>query len=88
MGNGDTREEAVQLIVIPDGQLKQQELLASSNSTELETNLQVARVDSGLMVISGSIACQFQHLSSKVFKNGGEINRSTASNPLSIIALK
>ena len=46
LGNGNTREEFVQFLVIADGELK------------------VTGDDSGLLVVTGSVACKLEDLSS------------------------
>ena len=69
LGNGDTREELVQLFVIADGQL------------------QMTWDDPGLLVVTGSIASQFEDLSSEVLHDGSQVNGSTGSYTLGIVAL-
>ena len=41
--------------------------------------LEVTRDDTGLLVVTGSVACQFKDFGSEVFKDGSEVNRSTYS---------
>ena len=49
-------KELVQLLVVPDGELK------------------VARDDTLLLVIAGSVTGEFKNFSRKVFKNCGEVD--------------
>ena len=67
LGNGNTCQKLVQLLVIPDGQL------------------QMARVDSLLLVVTGSVASQLENLSSKVLHDGSKVNRSASTDPLTIV---
>jgi len=50
-------------------------------------HLDVTGYDAGLFVVPGSIACQLQHLSSKVLKDCCHVHRGTSTNALSIAAL-
>ena len=56
LGDGDSAQELVQLLVVADGQL------------------QVAGVDSGLLVVAGSVASQLEHFSGEVFENSGQVD--------------
>ena len=88
LGDGDSAQELVQLLVVADGQL------------------QVAGVDSGLLVVAGSVAGQLEHFSGEVFENSGQVdlksdksqsdqeiekaqetNRCSGSDALSVVAL-
>ena len=69
LGNGDTREELVQFLVVADGKL------------------QVTGDDTGLLVVTSSITGQFKNLSSEVFHDGSQVNGSTSSYTLGIVAL-
>lgn len=51
------------------------QLLVITNS-----ELQVARDDTGLLVVASSITGQFENLSSKIFKNSSEVDRGTWVN--------
>ena len=41
--------------------------------------LEVTRDDTGLLVVTGSVACLLKNFRSEVFKDGSEVNRSTYS---------
>ena len=89
LGDGDSAQELVQLLVVADGQL------------------QVAGVDSRLLVVAGSVAGQLEHFSGEVFENSGQVdlksdksqsdqeiervqeetNRCSGSDALSVVAL-
>lgn len=49
--------------------------------------LEVARDDTGLLVVAGSVASQLENLGSEVLENGCEIDGSTGTDTLSIVAL-
>lgn len=49
--------------------------------------LQMSRDDSGFLVVSGCIACQFQHFGGQVFQDGCKVNWCTSSNSFCIVAL-
>ena len=49
--------------------------------------LQVARNDSGLFVIPGGVAGQFEHFSRQIFHHGGQVDRSTGSDSFGVVAL-
>ena len=68
LGDGDSREKFVQLLVITDGELK------------------MSWDDSGLLVVTGSIASQLEDLSSEVLEDGSQVDRGTSTHPLSIVA--
>ena len=69
LGDGDSREKFVQLLVITDGELK------------------MSWDDSGLLVVTGSIASQLEDLSSEVLEDGSQVDRGTGTNTLSVVAL-
>merc|ERR1719295_1165291 len=69
LGNGDSSQQLVQLLVVTDGQL------------------QVTGDDPGLLVVTGSIACQLKDLSSQVLHDGSQVDGGTGTNTLSIVAL-
>ena len=69
LGNGDSSKKLVQLLVVPDGELK------------------VTGDDSGLLVVTGSIASQLEDLSSQVLHDSSQIDRGTSSNTGSIVSL-
>ena len=68
LGDGNTCQKLVQLLVIPDGQL------------------QMARVDSLLLVVTGGVASQLENFSSKVLHHGSKVNRSASTDSLAIVA--
>ena len=49
--------------------------------------LQVTWDDPGLLVVTGSIACQLKDFSGQVFHDGGQVDWGTSSYPLGIVAL-
>ena len=49
--------------------------------------LQVTWDDPGLLVVTGSISCQLEDLSSQVLHDSCQVDWGTSSNPLSIVAL-
>ena len=49
--------------------------------------LKVTRVDPGLLVVPGSVAGQLKDLGSEVFHHCSQVDRSSGSNPLCIVAL-
>jgi len=48
--------------------------------------LKMTRDDTGLLVVTGSIACQLEDFGCEVFENSGEIDGRTGTNTLSIVA--
>ena len=44
--------------------------------------LQVTWDDTGLLVVAGGVACEFQNLGAQVFQHGSEVHRGTTSNAL------
>jgi len=48
--------------------------------------LQVSRNDTCLLVVSGSVASQFQDFGSKILKNGSEVDRGTSTDTLGIVS--
>ena len=49
--------------------------------------LKVARDDTGLLVIAGSVTGQLEDLGSEVLENGGQVHGGTGTNTLSVVAL-
>jgi hypothetical protein len=47
--------------------------------------LDVARDDAGLLVVSGGVASEFENFGGEVFKHGGEVNRSASADSLRIL---
>ena len=68
LGDGNSREKFVQLLVITDGELK------------------MSWDDSGLLVVTGSVASQLEDLSSEVLEDGSQVDRGTSTHPLGIVA--
>lgn len=58
------------------------QLLVVANS-----ELQVTGDDTGLLIVTGSVTGQLEDFGSEVLENGGEVDGSTSTNTLSIIAL-
>ena len=48
--------------------------------------LKVTGDDSGLLVVAGSVACQLKDLSSQVLEDGGQVDWSTGTDTLGIVA--
>ena len=69
LGNGHTREEFVQFLVVTDGQLE------------------MTGDDPGLLVVTGSISCQLEDLSSQVFHDGSKVDWGTSTDALAIVTL-
>ena len=68
LGDGDTGQQFVQLLVVPDGQLE------------------MSGDDSGLLVVSGGVTCQFKNLSGEVLEDGSQVDWGTSTDTLSIVA--
>jgi len=49
--------------------------------------LKVARDNTGLLVVAGSVASQLENLSSEVLENGSEVDGSTGTDTLGIVTL-
>ena len=43
--------------------------------------------DTGLLVVTGSVASQFENFGSEILKNSSEVDWSTSTNTLSVVAL-
>ena len=43
--------------------------------------------DTRLLVVTGGVASQFENLSSKVLKDGGQVDGGTGTDTLSVVAL-
>ena len=69
MGDGDVSEKLVQLLVVPDGELK------------------MAGNDTGLLVVAGSVTGQLKNLSRQVLEDSGEVDGSTGTDTLGVVAL-
>ena len=69
--------------------------LSNSDSTKefvqllvvTDGQLQMAGDDTGLLVVAGSIAGQLQDLSGQILKDGSQVDWSSGSNAMSIVAL-
>lgn len=48
--------------------------------------LQVARDDTGLLVVTGSVASQLEDLGSEVLKDGGQVDGGTGTDTLGVVA--
>ena len=68
LGNGDAREQLVQLLVVTDRQL------------------QVAGNDPALLVVTGSVSRQLEHLGCEVLHNSGQVHGGTGANSLGVVA--
>ena len=68
LGDGDTGQELVQLLVVTDGQLE------------------VTGDDSGLLVVSGGVACQLENLSGQVLEDGGQVHGGTGTDALGVVS--
>ena len=69
LGNGNTREEFVQFLVVADGKLE------------------VTGDDSGLLVVTGSIACKLEDLSSEVLHDCSQVDWGTSTYTFGIVSL-
>jgi len=69
LGDGDVAKQLVQLLVVPDGELK------------------MTGNDTGLLVVTSGIASQLKDFRSEVLKDGSEVDGSTSTNTLSVVAL-
>ena len=49
--------------------------------------LEMTGDDTGLLVVTGGVASQLEDLSSEVLKDGGQVDWSTSTDTLSIVAL-
>ena len=49
--------------------------------------LEMTGDDTGLLVVTGGVASQLENLSSEVLENGGEVDGSTGTDTLSVVAL-
>lgn len=52
-----------------------------------DSELQMTRDDTGLLVVPGGVACQLQDLSGQVFQDGGQIHWSSGADPLGVVSL-
>ena len=69
LGDGDSREKLVQLLVVSDSQLE------------------MAGVDSGLLVVTGCVSGQLEHFSSQVFQDGSQVDGGSGSDTLGVVSL-
>lgn len=69
LSDGDTGQQLVQLLVVPDGKL------------------QVTGDDPRLLVVPGSVAGQLEDLSCEVFHDSSEVDGSSGSDTLGVVAL-
>ena len=51
-----------------------------------DSELEVARDDSGLFVVPGGVSGQFEDFGGKILHDGGEIDRSTGTNPGGVVS--
>lgn len=67
-----------------DGDVSEQlvQLLIVSDS-----ELEMSGDDTGLLVVTGSVTSQLENLSSEVLEDGGEVDGSTGTDTLSVVAL-
>jgi len=49
--------------------------------------LKMTRDDTGLLVVTGSVASQFQNFSSKIFEDSSQVDWGTSTDTLSVVAL-
>lgn len=49
--------------------------------------LEMTGNDTGLLVVASSVASEFENFSSKVLKNGSEVDGGTGTNTLSVVTL-
>ena len=68
LGDGNSREKFVQLLVITDGELK------------------MSWDDSGLLVVTGSVASQLEDLSAQVLKHSSQVDWSSGTDTLGVVA--
>ena len=52
-----------------------------------DSELKVARNDTSLLVVSGGIASQLEDFGGQVFEDSGQVDGSTSTNTLSVVAL-
>jgi hypothetical protein len=52
-----------------------------------DSELQVTGDDTGLLVVAGSVTSQLENFGGKVLKNSSEVDGSTGTNTLSVVAL-
>jgi len=49
--------------------------------------LQVTWDDPGLLVVTGSVSCELEHLGGQVLHDGGQVDWGSGSNPLGVVSL-
>jgi hypothetical protein len=52
-----------------------------------DSELEMARNDTGLLVVAGSVASQLEDFGSQVLKDSGEVHGGTGTDTLSVVAL-
>lgn len=52
-----------------------------------DSELEMTGDDTGLLVVARSVTSQFEDLSRKVLKDGGEVDGSSSTNTLGVVAL-
>ena len=52
-----------------------------------DSELKMTWDDTGLLVVTSSVASQFENFGSKILEDGSEVDWSTSTNTLSIVAL-
>ena len=65
LGDGDSSEQLVELLVVADSELK------------------VAGVDAGLLVVAGSVSGELENLSGEVLKDGSEVDGGASADTAS-----
>ena len=69
LSDRDVTEQLVQLLIVPDGELK----MTGDNT--------------GLLVVTSSVTSQLEDFGRKVLKDGSEVDGSTGTDTLSVVAL-
>lgn len=69
LGDGNVSQKLVQLLIVPNGELK------------------VTGDDTGLLVVTGSVTGQLEDFGSEVLEDGSEVDGSTGTDTLSVVAL-
>lgn len=52
-----------------------------------DSQLEMAGDDTGLLVVTGGVASQLENLSSEILKDGSQVDGSTSTDTLSVVAL-
>ena len=53
----------------------------------VDGELEMAGDDTGLLVVTGGVASQLENLGSEVLEDGGQVDGSTGTNTLGVVAL-